>query len=157
MHATAEHGVLSIRTALGKVRFGDCPLSADVTLSAGGRMWLDALTFGGGAEPCGDILPCAPPEVLARRLVYSSREDVPPWRGRLTGAQDGGFVGHLRFCSDNCLGRYQGVVRVTLERERGRWIMRARSAPVGNTPLEIDSTWTLTGRSGLSLRSTGQP
>lgn len=159
--AESDHTLFSIRTALGRIRFADCPTRFDVTLAADGRMWLDNLwilsRFG---EPvCADIWPCAPPEVIARRTKASyapPRALVPPWRGELLRPGRGGYVGRFRLCVDSCVGRYAGDVEVTLTRSGPGWAMRAQAAAVGDTQLELDAEWAMSGSAGFDVEPRGR-
>jgi hypothetical protein len=155
VRATADDAVLSIRTAFGRLHFGDCPIYFDLTFSADGRIWIDNIEIA-GESPCSDIWPCAPARVIAMRtkVTYGPPPaHVPPWQGELVAAPDGGLAGRFRLCVDSCVGRYVGTVRTTLVRTHGEWIMRARLAAVGDTPLEVDATWRMTGSFGFDLKS----
>jgi hypothetical protein len=145
---------LSIRTAFGETSFGNCVTLFDVTFTADGRMWLDNLRIGGD-QPCSDVWPCSPPQVIALRktpLHAPPLALVPPWRGELLAARGSRFEGHFRFCVDTCAGRYQGDIHVDLVREDDDWVMRARSAGVGATGLEVNADWDMVEPSDFDLK-----
>jgi hypothetical protein len=149
---------LSIRTAFGMMRFGNCATLFDLSIAAGGRMWLDNLRIG-GEQPCSDVWPCSPPEVIALRKTPLDTPPlglVPPWQGKLLTAQGGGFAGRFGFCVDTCVGRYDGEVHVKLVRKDGAWVMRARSAGVGATGLAVDADWDMIEPSNFALKPAGR-
>lgn len=146
--ANAYATTLNVRTAFGRMKFGDCTTNFDMTFGADGEIWLDKLMLS-GARPCGDVRPCAPPSVLALRedgVGPPPMDKVPPWRGRVL-AVDGGDVvsARFRFCIDTCLGRYDGDLDVRLTKRDGRWRMRAESAGLRGSGLEVDGEWDVFG------------
>jgi hypothetical protein len=138
---------MSIRTAFGPMRFGDCALYFQMTLAASGRLWLDDLHVAGSA-PCSDSRPCASRTALAARKASfgpAPPDKVRPWTGQVVGRAGDGYPVRFYMCIDTCIGRYAGDVEMTLARQGHGWRLRARSAGVGDGGLELDGDIDISG------------
>jgi hypothetical protein len=125
--------------------FGDVPLATcavGLTVAIGPAGTLAAAPVvnsldGAASGPCGDVLACrrsADPERLGEQ---------PPWRGRLS-TRGRAIEADLDACLDTCLGRFEGRLRLDLERTPARqWRMRADRAAVGSSGLELAGAWML--------------
>jgi hypothetical protein len=147
----ARGGRVSFRvlSAVGVIEFANCRVAHTIYMDRGGRTLVDDFAVH-GQQPCSDIDAC---------WKGDDREQSYPWKGRLI-RYGGGSIraggGDLRHdvqaCFDTCMGRFEGIVSISLDPTARDWskpdLPRSRRATapgrtLGSSGLQLDAAWTI--------------
>lgn len=149
MRVTDKSVRVEMLTPFGGFAFGECSIDYRLRIGGQGRTWTSDWAIEGTADSgCSDVEPC----VVQRGQVVH----FLPWKGRVSGDGDGGFVHRADMCLRTCIGMFAGeyVLELTPADTPSGW--RVGPDDAGNTGFRLNDSMDATGDS-LTISATRSP